>query len=448
MSNEHLLSEHRLRRKLDLLLKTGLTLLESAADTNRIDRNMHRVAAFLGLKEENLHINVSYTMLMVNYSDETHSFTKFQRCDRHVINMHTLSAVSKLSWKAIKEDYSMTRFEEELEAIRRRERHYRPLWVALGAALACGGFCIQFGGDWVAFLYASLAAWAGFSVRLFLHHTNLNMYMNTAAAAFMATLVAWLTTFLPAEWTATPYHPLLACALFIVPGVPIINFVDDMLDNYIQVGLTRFMNTLLIVASMTFGLVLAVKVCGVDNFVTTLSLRPEHAYWEYALAAAISAIGFSMIFNVPPRLLPVVALGGIVAVCTRNFVNLEWGLGLTLGSLAGSTLISVLAVKVVHWVHTPHHVISIPSVIPMIPGVLMYRGVFSLIALEGHVGELTFSAKYLVAASLAVLAISLGVAIPNIFARRWIAPGRRRLLAQLIDERRQRGKFVDLKDFD
>ena len=35
----------------------------------------------------------------------------------------------------------------------------------------------------------------------------------------------------------TPYHPLLACALFIVPGVPLINFVDDMIDNYIQVAL-------------------------------------------------------------------------------------------------------------------------------------------------------------------------------------------------------------------
>ena len=35
-----------LRRKLDLLLRTGKMLMESAADTNRIERNMKRVAAF------------------------------------------------------------------------------------------------------------------------------------------------------------------------------------------------------------------------------------------------------------------------------------------------------------------------------------------------------------------------------------------------------------------
>ena len=55
-----------LRRKLDLLLRTGKILVESAADTNRIVRNMNRVAAYLGLPEENLHIDVTYTMLVVN----------------------------------------------------------------------------------------------------------------------------------------------------------------------------------------------------------------------------------------------------------------------------------------------------------------------------------------------------------------------------------------------
>ena len=40
-----------LRRKLDLLLRTGKLLMESAADTNRIERNMKRVAAFMGIPE-------------------------------------------------------------------------------------------------------------------------------------------------------------------------------------------------------------------------------------------------------------------------------------------------------------------------------------------------------------------------------------------------------------
>ena len=41
-----------LRKKLDLLLRTGKLLMESAADTNRIERTMKRVAAFMEIPEE------------------------------------------------------------------------------------------------------------------------------------------------------------------------------------------------------------------------------------------------------------------------------------------------------------------------------------------------------------------------------------------------------------
>ena len=68
-----------LRRKLDLLLRTGKLLMESAADTNRIERNMKRVAAFMGIPEEKLHIDIRWTMSLVNVIDVRNSFSKFQK---------------------------------------------------------------------------------------------------------------------------------------------------------------------------------------------------------------------------------------------------------------------------------------------------------------------------------------------------------------------------------
>ena len=447
-------TEQILRHKLDLLLRTGKLLVESAADTNRIMRNMKRTAAYLGLPEEHLHIHVTYDMLMVNLSDGEHSFSKFQRCEKHGINMTTLSMVSKLSWRAIREDYSLERYEEELERIRTRRRNY-PAWlVTVCAGFACGGFCVQFGCDWMAFLYSSLAAMAGFRLRAKCLEWGMNVYVSIALAAFVSTLLAWATTFLPEGWTSTPLHPMLACALFIVPGVPIINFLDDMLDNYIAVGITRAVNTVLIVTAMSFGIAFFLKVSDFDlSQFQTISMTPHHSYWEYALAAAISAIGFSMIFNIPRKLLWVVAVGGMLAVCTRNFVNLgpsnnNMGLdmGLAIGSLAGSALVSIIAIKAVHWFHAPNHVLTIPSVIPMIPGVLMYRALIAFIEMNGVVGEVTAAVQFGVASALTVLCISVGVAIPNIFARRYVAADRRKLLERLIAERKERGRFVDLND--
>lgn len=428
-NNTELTREQLIRHKLDLLLRTGQLLVESAADTNRIMRNMKRTAAFLGLPEEHLHIYVQFNMLMVNLSDNEHSFTKFQRCDKHGINMTTISLISKLSWKAIREDYSIERYAEELEAIASRPRNYTPVQVAIGTGFACGGFCIQFGCDWTAFFYASFAAAIGMYLRGLMLRKGLNNYMGIAIAAFISTVIAWATTYLPSSWTDTPLHPLLACALFIVPGVPLINFVDDMLDNYIQVGLTRAINTFLMIVAMSFGIAFFLKLSNFDlTQFYTIPMIPHNTYISYAIAAAISAMGFSMIFNIPRRLLWVVAIGGIIAVCTRNFVNLGpsnnnigLDMGLAIGSLAGSALVSLVAVKAVHWVHAPNHVLSIPSVIPMVPGVLMYRALVGLIEMNGVVGELTNAMKFGMASAITIMCIALGVAVPNVFARHWVA---------------------------
>lgn len=427
--------QDNLQRRLDLLLRTGCLLMESAADTSRTMRTMKRVAAYLELPLDRLHIYIVYNMLMVNLSDSDRSFTKFQRVERHGVNLDTLRQVSHLSCEALRLHYQLDRYEQELDYIARQERNYTPWQVAVGGGLACGGFCIQFGCDWTAFFYAALAAIIGLRLRMYLNEKGSNAYVNIGIAAFVSTLLAWVCSLLSvyaeaSSWlpsvlvSSTPWHPLLACALFIVPGVPLINFVSDMLSGFTQVGMTRAVNTLMMLLAMAFGIAFAIQVCGIDNFAKNLPMTPHHNYDEYMLAAAISAIGFSMIFNTPRQLMWVVALGGIISVCTRNFVNLgpssgNIGLdqGLVVGSFAGSAVVSIICCALVRRLHTPHQLLSIPSVIPMIPGVLMYRALFAFINMHGVEGEVTVAMNNAIQASLIILFIALGVAIPNVFFR-------------------------------
>ncbi|MGM9700446.1 MAG: threonine/serine exporter ThrE family protein [Prevotella sp.] len=433
-------SRDDLMYRMDLLLQTGKVLMESAADTNRVIRNMRRVAVWLRLPETCLQLYVTYNMVMANVVSDGRSYTKFQRCERHGINMDVLAGVSRLSWQALREDWPTDRYEAGLEEIRYKRRHFTPWQVAIGAGFACGGFCVQFGCDWVAFFYASVAAMLGFRLRGWLGERGCHPLIGVGMAAFFSTLMAWLCAMLSIRiggcescpqlvrtcmQSATPWHPLMACSLFIVPGVPLINFVCDMLDGYVQTGITRAVGTLLIVLAMSFGIAFAIQLLGIDNFVRDLSMTPHHSYNEYMLAAAVSAIGFSMIFNTPRHLWWVVAVGGMVAVCARNLVslgadsgNIGLGMGPVVGSFVGSALASLLCTRVVHVVHVPHHCISIPSVIPMIPGVLMYRALFGFIDMHGVVGEVTVAMNNAIRASLIILFIAMGVAIPNIFVRR------------------------------
>lgn len=419
-------------KKLLLILKTGQILMESAADTNRITRTMKRVAAFMGIYAETLHIHITYTTIMVNISDGNHSITKFQKCIKHGVDMTKISAISKLSWRAIEKDYTLDAYEEELNKIMIEKKQYTSTFIAIGAGLACGGFCKLFGGDWLAFFYTACCASLGFKLRLYCNKLAINPYASIAIASFVATLLAYLTHFIPGS--TTPWHPLLACALFIVPGIPLINSVDDMLDNYIVSGMTRAINTILMVGSMSFGIVLAIKLCQVEDF-TMINTRPDSSYLVYAISAAIASIGFSTIFNVPRRLLWVVAIGGMISVCTRNFITYDLDMGLPIGSFAGAMLVSLIAIKGVHYIHTPMHVITLPSVIPMIPGVFMYRLMFGII----NVNVMDISSFIQVfesgiIANLTILAIAIGVAIPHIFARKYIARRKLKHFKKLLQQ--------------
>ena len=453
-----------LRRKLDLLVRTGCLLMASNADCARIMRNLYRCEAYLGLPHEYIHINLGFNIIMVNLSDETHSFSKYQRIDSHCVEFTVISKVSKMLWTAIREDWSLDRYEAELNALDHVHKQYSPWMIAIAAGFACGGFCVQFGCDWPAFFYASIPAILGFRLKMYLAKLHWNSYVGIAVSAFFATLLGWLTTFislnpevaaaLPSYMHSdTPYHPLMACTLFIVPGVPLINFVSDMVSNYILVGITRAVITLMMIIAMSFGIVFAIQVCGIDNFVKDLSMTPHNNFVNYAIAAAISAMGFATIYNTPKRIMPVLAIMGIIAVCTRNFVNLgpsngNIGLdqGIIIGSFVGSCVASLIATQSQHWHHIPHQIIAIPSVIPMIPGVMMYRALFGLIHMDGVVGELTFAFNWAIKASLVILFIALGVAIPNIFVRRMIQPKRKMKLLKLVEERHMRHHdMVDLK---
>ena len=403
-------------QKAELLLTVGQLLMENGADTSQIVRDMKRVAAYMGISADKFHLHIMYTTLMLNISDEHHSHTSFRKCVKHAVNMRIISAISRLTWRALQDHYTLDEFKGELHAIATSPRSY-PHWLTiLSAGTGCGAFCTLFGCDVNAAIYTTIAAFIGKVVQLqCAERFGINPYVSMTFAAFTATIVAYLTHLLP---TATPWHPLIAASLFLVPGIPMINGFSDMLNTYIISGAARIMHTGIIIGAMTFGIVFAIGMADFDSF-TNLAMRPDSDYALFATAAAIGAASFSILFNVPRRLLYAAAIGGAICVCTRNFFVFELGFGSEVGTLAGATLVSVIAARAIHWLHTPSLVLVVPAVIPLVPGVLIYRLLFAIINIRRlSLDELLLAIQSGVDAGLIILAIAIGAAMPNIFAKR------------------------------
>jgi uncharacterized membrane protein YjjP (DUF1212 family) len=418
-----------LERKLDLMLRTGRLLIQSLADSNRIDRNMRRIAVYMGIPSDKFHMHITYTTLMINISEGSRSVTKFRKCTMHGVNMSVLSEISKLSWRAIEKNYTLDEYEQELDRIEKAEHHY-PRWLTvIGSGLACAGFGKLFGCDWPAALITIVASCVAMFARQEMNKKHFNLYMTVTVSAFIAVVIAGSGTYL--KISDTPHHPIFACVLFLIPGVPLINCIDDMIDGFTIVGVTRAVIASITIGAITFGMAFALKAIHLEDYSATLV--PYEKWYIIAAAAAVAATGFAVLFNVPPHTLIVSAVGGAVAVVLRNFLIYQAGWSLPLSSFCGAFFFGVITLYVVHVVHVPAHVISVPPVIPMIPGVLMYKamtGMLNINATEAleQVPYLLQTLESGVKAGMTILAISLGVAISNVIGRRYFSTSKQKRL--------------------
>ncbi len=426
-------------QKVELILTVGQLLMENGADTSQIIRNMKRVAAYMGIPAEKFHLHIMYTTLMLNISDEHHSHTSFRKCPKHGVNMKTISAISRLTWRAMSEHYTLDEFKSELDAVGKRPRY--PLWMTVGAAgTGCGAFCTLFGCDFNAAIYTAVSAIIGKLVQMqCAERFGINPYVSMTFGAFAALSVANLMHFLP---TATPWHPMIAASLFLVPGVPIINAFSDLLNTYLISGVARLLHTLMIVGSSSFGIVFAIGMSDFNPF-TDLPPVTESNYLLFAVAAAVGAASFAVFFNLPKRLLIASALGGAICVCTRNFFTFELGMSSDVGTLVGATLVSIFAVKAIHWLHTPSLVLVVPAVIPLVPGVLIYYALFATINIHRlSVADFLEATQIGVKALLIILAIAIGAAAPSLLANRSLSQMSKDKQEKLLNEIYE----TDLKD--
>ena len=109
-----------------------------------------------------------------------------------------------------------------------------------------------------------------------------------------------------------------------IPGVPLINCVIDIINNHILSGMTRAIRTLLIVGSMTLGMAMALYFSPAPAF-NFVDIKPHVISIEQVIGSFTAAAAFAVLFNAPVRLLVSIGIGGVLCVCIRNILSVELG---------------------------------------------------------------------------------------------------------------------------
>ncbi|AFH95764.1 TPA: threonine/serine exporter [Providencia stuartii] len=144
------------------------------------------------------------------------------------------------------------------------------------------------------------------------------------------------------------------------------------------------------------------------------------ALLEDMLLAAIPAVGFAMVFNVPIKALKYCALLGAIGHGSR-MTMMTLGLNIEWASFIAAILIGAIGIQWSRtWLAHPK-VFTVAAVIPMFPGISAYTAMISVVKIShlGYTPELfeTLVTNFL-RASFIVGALSIGLSLPGLWLYR------------------------------
>ena len=140
----------------------------------------------------------------------------------------------------------------ELEAVQHRRPEYGRWLVVVALGLTAASLSRLFGGDWPTFAVTWVAGAAGTWLRQELGRRHLNPIVIPFAAASLSGIIGGGAVLLGAS--ATPSLCLVAPGMIIVPGVPLINGVQDMIGNHMTLGISRLGFAFLVTTAIALGL--------------------------------------------------------------------------------------------------------------------------------------------------------------------------------------------------
>ena len=165
------------------------------------------------------------------------------------ISFERNSDLSALSWDALDERLP-------LDEIRRRYRtlvekpRMDPVFTLIVVGLANASFCRLFGGDWTAVGIVFTATLVGFAVKQRLTAHGINHFLIFICSAFVASLCATAAL----RFDCAAEIALATSPLFLVPGVPLINGVIDIVEGHVLIGMSRLVNATLLIICIAVGL--------------------------------------------------------------------------------------------------------------------------------------------------------------------------------------------------
>jgi uncharacterized membrane protein YjjP (DUF1212 family) len=391
-----------------LSLWVGRLLLLNGADTAQVVAAVARFAAAFGCEA---HLMVSYEALLLTIVAGDHFRTKIgSRAPAMNVGMTAVAAVNRLVDAAENGRRGLSEARAGLDAIEHQLPEYGRWLVVVALGLTTASLSRLFGGDWPTFAATWLAGGAATWLRQELARRHLNAIAIPFAAACLGGIIGAGAVLLGIS--GTPSLCLVAPDMILVPGVPLINGVQDMIGNHMTLGISRLGFACVVTTAIALGLFVATVLSGV----TIPVWQPPRAIAipEDVVFSALAALGYASLFNVPARIAWACVLCGVASHSTRTLCG-QLGIDFVGGTLIGALIAGFLAQGFARYFNAPAAAFAFPGVVAMVPGAYAFRAVLgSLQIAHGSTSPLLVAETVGLGITvvLTVAAIAIGIAAP------------------------------------
>lgn len=377
-------AQHEVTR---LCVLSALLLLQYGAESNLVVGVSTRLGYALGASRVECTLTANSIVLTTVF--DGYCITTARRNVDRGVNMTVVSGVQRIMLAAEEGKLDRVGVHEAMERVQQQTRIYHPWLVLLLVAVSCACFARLSGGSWAVCALTFAASVCGMRVRQWLGGLHFNAMLVFMATAFVTSLVAGLG--LRVQMGNDAHIAMASAVLMLVPGFPLINSLSDVLKGFMNMGIGRWALATVLTLGSSLGIVMALAVLGIDSWTNAAaapSAPPPDALalvWlllNDGFFAAIPAVGFALLFNVPPRALKFCAALGALGHGTATVLKLA-GITPVFATFFGAALIGTLGVWLAQRYHRAHpKVFTVAAVIPMFPGIPAYKAMLSLVLIE------------------------------------------------------------------
>lgn len=399
---------------LDLCLRVGELLLSSGAGAADVTATMQSLSYAVGLR--GAYVDITFTSLSMSYQETADDIpvVATRQVKQRAVDYDDLTRVDHLVRDVLRGDLDLRGARSELGRIVSTGHPRHRGMVTLGWGVMCAGVGIQLGGDTIVVLLALLAAVVIDRVQLRMARRRMPGFYQQVLGGAVATLIALGAGATPLSVDVS--QVVTANIIMLLAGIGFMGALQDALTGFYVTGTARlteaFLATAGIIAGVSGGLSIG-RVLGLD----IPRLQPGDYDLQsaglLALGSALAAGAFAYSSYAPKRILvPIALVAGIAITISGTLQNA--GLARSWSTALAAFFIGLVSFSVAGRMRVPPLVVVVSAVVPMLPGLSIYRG----LTLLGEGGSSIPEGLLAMTAAISVaIALSSGVILGEYVAQ-------------------------------